>query len=368
MCSTPVSINNLSDVFDFSRVSEDSFDELTENESSNNDQEREELSELFSGEITDDIEFKKDSEEYFIDNLADERFKMCKWVIDLQRKMRIMTELYKIQDQYRHKYITDMKKRNAANFEFINRTLSSILLRVRGQNANKKTSFVTLFDLNGIFKNFSSSIFLESAISEKFHVILDEWLNGFSFDKTGLLRIKDFLKLFYCASDTNLKTIYKSWKSSIYYSRECDLELRVSRNYIGCIYFSILKKSVDNALSMNLNFLPSLIDLGTRNLHDLLEILNKFTIPFSGPYKKVQPNGKLKIQLFISSCSIIDSISNCGLPLYGIFEFRSSCLRLRNDDAIKYINSLDTMPFWLNHMPPLFNKSLACLQQQIKLI
>ena len=366
MSSTPITLDDLSDVFKFSESTslaslEDSDDSIPIVPTS-----YESVDSVSDESSIADVEFQADTEKYLKDHLADEKFKMCKWVLDMKRKMNIMAELYKLQDQAGLKYIADMKKRNAANFQFVLRNLCSILLRLRRRNFNNQTSFMTLFDLNGLFTNSSSSIFLEQPILEKLFQILDEWINGYSFQSNIFPQITEFLKIYYDSSCMDIKAIYKSWKTSMHYSRQRDFDLRVDRNYMDCVYFSILKKSLDNVLIMNMNYLPSLIELGQRQLDSLLNLLEKFSIPFSGPYKKMQADGLLKLQIFISSCSVVDSISNCGLPLYGIFEFSLSCLQMRHDDAVKFTHTLETMPFWLNHMPPLFNKSLSCLQNELK--
>ena len=372
MCSTPISVSDLSTIFEFSSVSEDSSDGILQDNdgsSSNDRSTEEELNRpLLEDSIKDVVFFDKDIEKWVFDTLSEEKFRMCKWIIDLKRKMDIMTELYRIHDQDDLKYIQEMKKRNLANYEYIYRNLCSIQLLVRRQNSKEKTSFVILFDLNALFKNFNSSIFLEPEIAKKVHEILAEWISGYSFSEEGFHRLTNFLKVYYNAANNDVRTIYKAWKNSIFYSRKSDTELDVERNYIDCIYFSILRNSIDDALSMNLNYLPSLIELGQQNLSALLDLLTKFSIPFSGPFKNVKSIRKPKVQLFISSCNVIDSISNCGLPLYGIFEFRPSCLRMRHDEGIKFLHSLDSMPFWLDHMPPLFGKSFDCLKEHIKTI
>ena len=90
MGSTPVTLDDLSDVFKLSESTslislEDSGDAFSNDATS-----FESTSSVSDESSIEDVEFQPDTERYLIDHLADERFKMCKWVSDMRRKMNIM--------------------------------------------------------------------------------------------------------------------------------------------------------------------------------------------------------------------------------------------------------------------------------------
>ena len=118
-------------------------------------------------------------------------------------------------------------------------------------------------------------------------------------------------------------------------------------------------------MNKNAQILPTIAEIGQTNLHDFQHFLNKFNIPFSGPYKKISENGRFKLQYFVSGTRPYDCVFNSNYPLYGIYEFRLNSLSYNPDDSKSrsYISELTEMPFWLLHIPPLFNQSLAHIRE-----
>ena len=319
-------------------------------------------------DIDGNLAFNDDIEFNVRNNFAEERDSMAKWINDLARQMDIMSEMYQIHDAKNLEYVNKMKNENTANMESTYRKLDDIHQKVRRRNNTSRTSFIALFELKSVMSSFNRSLFLEPLIHTKLSSILKEWINGPSFFPDGFHRVTGFLRGFYGAVGYSLKQLYSAWKESSHYTYELEVPLRTDQNYLHCIYFKILKDSIEDMMRMNSNYIPSLIELGQDNIHAFCELLEKFDIPVAGPFKKQQTDGQMKLQFFLSNCNQSESIINCDLPIYGIYEFRLGCLRMRNDEALTFVNSLPTMPFWINHMPPIFNNSIDTLKRQISFV
>ena len=108
----------------------------------------------------------------------------------------------------------------------------------------------------------------------------------------------------------------------------------------------------------------SILELGMMNIETLENFLCKFDIPFSGPFKRITNKG-LRIQMFISAVNPVDCIVNTMIPLYGVYEFRCSCLNMTPENAQNFVNNLSLAPSWLVLYPPFFHGTVSAMKRQI---
>ena len=145
---------------------------------------------------------------------------MASWLSVVQRKFAMCSELFEIQKTLRPKLISDIEKKNAAQIEFVFRSLEDIHGHVKRRNEKDRTSFMITFDIISVLSNNDNCILFEPIIHMKLCRILDDWINGCSFDEKNFERLKLFLKYQFSTPLDNLKTLYKGWKISPYYSEK----------------------------------------------------------------------------------------------------------------------------------------------------
>ena len=233
------------------------------------------------------------------------------------------------------------------------------------RNTEKKSAFFVLFDIISLFKNSTCKILFDDKISDLLVKILVEWISSYTFSDANFENIRYFLKDYYSAKDLKMSSLVNAWAYSDFYKPKLKTLLISKRSYIESIYFRNLTSFFDSELQKNAEILSALMDVGQFDINGLTDFLKMNQIPFAGPFKKIESNGELKVQFFISSCNPADSIVNLNMPLYGIYELTKKSYRMRQDDAARRISCLKTAPNWLNHIPPLFNLPNECFQRQI---
>jgi len=257
---------------------------------------------------------------------------------------------------------------NSARLETMFRMLEDIHSRVKRRNEKDRTGFIILFDLYNLISNNESSILMEPLIHAKLSQVLSDWMDGetLKFGSKNFDKLKLFLKGYFMAKKDTIPSILAAWEKTTLFTPEKLRKIRLNRTYIQTMYFDSLTDLIDAKVGSNVEYLPTLLEIGQFSSTKFKDFLDKFSIPFSGPYRKILNNGELKIQYFLSSSNTIDPIINGGLPLYGVYEFRLSSLETHSDQAAKFVASLEALPFWLNHVPPLFNESMEFIRNQCR--
>ena len=338
-------------------VIEISDSEISDEISDENDEETEEF-ELFS----------EDSDQYANEHFIEEKLTLETWFKDTQRKLAMLTEIFTTLNTMPSRnpdLITDDDYQcdRAIQVELMQRILEDIHCRVRRRNEKERTAFVILFDLYNLIANNDSSLLLDTKINSKLCTILRDWLGGETFRPKNFSKLKLFLKGYFMAKRETIPSIVTAWQKTTLFTGEKMKKIRANRTFLRTMYFDNITEIIDAKISVNAAYLPTLLEIGQLTSTKFKDFLEKFSIPYSGPYKKILNNGEMKIQYFLSSCSAnADSIVNAGLPLYGVYEFRLSSLEARPDQAAKFVALLDKLPFWLNHVPPLFNESMDAVR------
>ena len=161
-----------------------------------------------------------------------------------------------------------------------------------------------------------------------------------------------------------LEFIFEAWKNSSFFNEERLALVKEKREFSKALYFNILKDRLNADLEEAAFSLESLVQIGRANIGDFHDFLNKYDIPFSGPYRR-SDSGYPRLVYFISSMNPTDSIVNNYYPLYGVYEFKLGSLNIPSEDALDYWENLDVCPYWLIHYPPLFNLALDSMREQI---
>ena len=132
-----------------------------------------------------------------------------------------------------------------------------------------------------------------------------------------------------------------------------------------------MKRAFQKVQREMMTTLPNFIEIGQANLGKLINLMNQFRIPYSGPYRVAgSVNGKdlEKVCLFVSDIYASDNLINNSLPLYGIYEFRTTALNIRDrEDRDAFVKGLPRLPGWLEFIPPIFDKSFEELCEQLNI-
>jgi len=318
--------------------------------------------------------FSDSTEDYVLEHYSEEQLRLKTWLISIKRKFATSSELYQsmqnVQKNLRinitphDDLVAQITRQNGPKMEFVFRMLEDIHSRVKRRDERNRTSFIVLFDLYNLIANHDFCIFLEPQIHAKLCNVLSEWINSACFKVENFPKLKLFLKAHFMASDDNIKSIFLAWQKSQYCSLEKLSQVQSERTFIKTMYFDILTNLVDRAMTENVSYLPTILELGQFNSTLFKSFLEKFSISYSGPYKKLLKNGEYRVQYFLSSCNKADAVLNGNMPLYGVYEFRLCSLALQSDAAAKFVSNLDSLPFWLNHVPPLFNETLEFIRNK----
>jgi len=338
-----------------------------------------EISDDSSAETSENDEdwqlFASESDEYAKEHYFEEKRRLEKWFKQTQRKLAMVSEVYVTVKSIRSKNpdqtndgICQISNRNSVRLELMFRMLEDIHSRIKRRNEKDRTGFIILFDLYNLISNSDCSILMEPLIHAKLCQVLADWMGGETLSTQNFSKLKLFLKGYFMAKNDTIPSILAAWENTELFTEKKMRKIRVNRTYVQTMYFDTLTDLIDKKVALNAEYLPTLIEIGQFSSTKFNAFLEKFAIPFSGPYRKMLNNGEMKIQYFLSSCNSIDPIISGGLPLYGVYEFRLSSLETKSDQAAKFVASLETLPFWLNHVPPLFNESMEFIRKECSIL
>ena len=254
------------------------------------------------------------------------------------------------------------------------RKLTAMKNTIDRRTAAGKPHFGILFELYRFLDNCPSNLLI--SMSSQMKDFIESWILNPCFESQFFEEFVFYLRNFYeddnsdnlpISRSTDLKAIYRYYKYSRFWDEDTfEEESRSRENFFGPVYFSIILQKFDEKIREYTHQVPGLIELARTNLPFLQIFLEKFEIPFSGPYKS--SHGGRKFLFFISAINPGDSIINKQVPLYGVYEFDLSAYsQIDLDDVINFWEKLETAPFWLMHVPPLFNLTLANIRDRMKM-
>ena len=278
------------------------------------------------------------------------------WVNQTSRKLTMMNEISELTGKL-------TQEKSPGSF-----MLEKLLQELKTANENCHLCFDSLFDLIYILKNYcQGSIVKDSILVNQIKRILQKMLENPGFEEeisVGSHILKNYLHERYYSDSCSVLSIFRAWKVSFYYNEKLLELIKNECRYLSAFYFAILMNYLDKRLESESQNLTSVLELGMNNIETLENFLAKFDIPFSGPFKRISSKGP-RIQIFISAINSADSVVNNMVPLYGVYEFRSSCLNKTPEDAQKFINTLTLAPSWLVLYPPFFHGTMSQMRQQI---
>lgn len=265
------------------------------------------------------------------------------------------------------------------NEEYYGRRLKQLIAMekiIERKTAYVEPYFSFLFDLHSFLDTCSMHFIIQDQkLNDKICDLIKIWLESPAFHHQNYEKLLFFLYNFYNGSRflcqhapgrSILSDIRDFWESSFYFEPRTYSELiSKKQDYIGAFYSSVLLKKLEENLDAVANAMSSIIGLAINDLKFFHDFLNKYEIPFSGPYRNNNSNDR-RILYFLSSPNPSDSVINNGAPMYGAYTFRLSSLsHLDTDTALKIWENLEIIPFWLHHIPPLFNLSLENIREKM---
>ena len=299
-------------------------------------------------------------------SLADDKLRIQAWLLQIYRKCRMLAEIYYIQKNSKNPLQPCLRADIDNNCD--SQRLTHLMNHVKERNRENKTSFFLFEELENILKNTTNCALLDPAIYSKICFILEDFALGSSLSEDNFPILQNFLKARYRARNSNMESIFVAWKSSNDYS--CDLEMVMlhERKFIQGLLWGPVMLKLESMLMENANVLPTIMEIGAFDVQKLRKFLETFNISYSGPYKKLCPNGssRPKVLFYISSMNNCDSICNGGFPLYGCYEFNAAAVNKSGQESgLQYIANLDVPPYWLSIIPPIFNETLGNFQRKL---
>ena len=302
-------------------------------------------------------------------NFSSEQMSLVFWVEEMERLLKICAFLYHKQDSKfagANKAMNNIKNQISEQYDTVIYKLSLLQSKLKIRNKHKQTCFILLFDLCTLLEETDSRLLLDSTIHNKLIFLLSTWVKGATFNKLNFVKLSTFLKFKYGATRDDWESLRTAWSKTEYYSEiENSKILQKGKNVLEALYWGRLDTLLQSAIKQNVRVLPTIFELAQGDLRCLQEFLYDFQIPFSGPYKRVLNDSTVHLQFFVSGLRKSDSVANSFVPIFGVYAFRLSCLSMNPTDAFKYAMSLPEIPFWLQHVPPLFNKSFSFIRNQI---
>ena len=282
--------------------------------------------------------------------LLAEKSSMGFWLEDLIRFMRMGSSLLEFRKITHPVEMTNIFKYIEANREGMFQKLDSIHFRLKRAREKSRSSFFALFSLVDQFIENESVLWLDKSVQVRFVNIMYDLLDSASFRNSDPKNLVDYLYSFYEVPERTMPALLEKWRSTKYFYRPRPLIIpsqAVDPKIINLCYFSVLIYWTEKILVKNIDFLPTFNDLGQYHIKLFSDFLEKYQIPYSGPYKKSISSENPKLIFYVASCKKQDRLYNGNVPFHGAFSFEIEKLRLRNDLALNYVGHLPLMPDWL---------------------
>ena len=236
--------------------------------------------------------------------------------------------------------------------------LDALHLRLKRRSKNKISTHSVLFLLCDILIYTESFILFDRKISDRIINITKDLIHGPSFNGESIENLKKLVLSLFDTKSAPEKLV-SEWSKSKYNLKLVRFEKKdssQSKNDISCqIYFDTIRLSLLKNIENNLQFIPSVVELGNFNCRCFNDFLNRYKISCAGPYRtQFNPNSfsNCGIIYFVNSSSDIDHVFNCNNSLSGIFQFSKKAIALRSDFAESYISKLPMLPDWVQKLSP----------------
>ena len=236
--------------------------------------------------------------------------------------------------------------------------LDALHLRLKRRSKNKISTHSVLFLLCDILIYTESFILFDRKISDRIINITKDLIHGPSFNGESIENLKKLVLSLFDTKSAPEKLV-SEWSKSKYNLKLVRFEKKdssQSKNDISCqIYFDTIRLSLLKNIENNLQFIPSVVELGNFNCRCFNDFLNRYKISCAGPYRtQFNPNSfsNCGIIYFVNSSSEIDQVFNCNNSLSGIFQFSKKSIALRSDFAESYISKLPMLPDWVQKQSP----------------
>jgi len=287
--------------------------------------------------------------------LLAEKSSMGFWLEDLIRFMQMGSSLLEIRKITHPVQMAEIFKFIECNREKMFHKLDSIHFRLKRAREKSRSCFFALFSLVDQFMDNESVIWLDKCVQIRFVNIMYDLLDSPCFRNSDPKNLVDYLYSFYEVHERTMPALYEKWRLSKYFYRPRQLIIpsgSVDPKILNLSYFSVLIYWTEKILVKNTEFLPTFSDLGNYHIKIFSDFLEKFQVPFSGPYKKSITSDNPKLIFYVASCKKQDRLYNGNVPFHGAFTFEIEKLRLRNDLALNYVRNLPIIPDWLMTTPP----------------
>ena len=316
------------------------------------------------------INLRNNLAEYVRDSYDDKLNNFEQWIKLTVRRLEMLHDLYNMQNltnthEENYSLIVESKIKN---LEHLQKCLDR-------RNAAGKTFFLLLFNLERFLSSVPSSLLISNRkICFTLCDILESWLKNSCFLEKNFNKLKQFLKAYFRDGGLirkpgpeipSLDSIQESWKLSLFFTEKRQTLINEKKDYFKAFYFSVLIDRLETDLQEAAFPIESLNQQGQKNISKFHDFLNKYDIPFSGPFRRFDSNNPTLVY-FISSLNPSDAIINNYAPLYGCYDFELKALKLGKSQAQEFWENLEFCPYWLSHYPPWFNLDLSTLREQIQ--
>ena len=315
-------------------------------------------SELFSSTV----------EEYTEACYSERLLKFKFWGYQMIRKLAMLQDI--AQEELMGNWVNPALQ---SNFEGQIRRIKLFTQTLKKANRDEKSYFYLVFELHCFFEQCPPSFLLKKSLVKPLSQLLSLFLKSYTFESENYQDLKIFLRNFFEDSTLDTFSLAKSkswnqithyWRSSPYFSTKSLDQLETTRDFVTVLYFNVLKFKFEEALEHAAFPLPSVVQIGARNINFFKNFLQKYQIPSAGPYRN-SDSASPRLLYFISSINPTDSIANNNFPLFGTFEFRLPLTREPTfEKRLASWRKLDMMPSWLVHYPPIFQLSLEGVRNQ----
>ena len=308
----------------------------------------------------------------FAENI--DKFKF--WVFQTMRKLIMLNA---IAEEQNYGQWMDELRRN--QFERRLKKVHDLNEDLEFHNSRGKLHFSLLFELSNFLEYCPPSFLLKQSLIRALNTLLTSWIETPVFHVKNYEKLKCFLRSYFedptsnfpanrelrgtVQKAQNLSEIITVWKNSNFYTPATLDKILNTRDVIKSVYLETLTDKVDELIKIAASPLGSVVELGYRNVTFFQEFLKKFSVPVVGPFKNSDISAP-RFVYFVSSINRADPIANSGVPLFGCYEFKLSSMRdFSVEQSLNLWKTLDTVPAWIQHSPPIFNLSLEKIRDQI---
>ena len=147
--------------------------------------------------------------------------------------------------------------------------LQQLHFRLKKNNERKITNFMLLFDLVAIIQFCPYRFFYEPVMQDKLLEVLKEWAGSFTFEAGNGARLANVLRAHYEADSCDIDDLYLA-------ADDIDVYARNESGKWSIVYLQQLEETFKQLFERLMKPLPTFVQLGQKNLRDLLLSVSKF--------------------------------------------------------------------------------------------